>query len=373
MSRKARTLRRNMLVVCEGSVTEPEYFAVLRRIALENEVWEEIEIRPKPRSDVEQEDTTPPHKSPRQKRQLKVVPLPEEADEIERQYTWRQTPANFVKEARDGLKDDTFEEAWAVFDRNGHPAHGHAFSLAREPVNGKTVNIAFSSIAFEHWILLHFERNATEFVKSECKDQEGHYLECGSGLHADDCWGVRCVSGYLRVNQYLTGSTKIRNDDFQDFFNRLVEAEYREKAYENAAWLRYTVPHNEIEPYLSNPYTNVDALVKRLLGEDHQTIDWANLGQTIEWQSLQIQVDAENDSFKLTIENMGPVTRLLNGYDIGVFSKRNAQTEEWRPVETTNGVINAGATKSYYLEPADGFQDTILEIKTGNHRLLFEI
>ncbi|MCC7506652.1 MAG: RloB domain-containing protein [Saprospiraceae bacterium] len=373
MSRKARTLRRNMLVVCEGSVTEPEYFAVLRRIALENEAWEEIEIRPKPRSDVEQEDTTPPHKSPRQKRQLKVVPLPEEADEIERQYTWRQTPANFVKEARDGLKDDTFEEAWAVFDRNGHPAHGHAFSLAREPVNGKTVNIAFSSIAFEHWVLLHFEQNATEFVKSECKDPEGHYLACGSGLHADDCWGVRCVSGYLRVNQYLTGSTKIRNDDFQDFFNRLTEAEYREKAYENAAWLRHTVPHNETEPYLSNPYTNVDALVKRLLGEDGQTIDWANLGQTIEWQLLEIQVDAENDFFKLTITNIGPVTRLLNGYDIGVFSKRNEQTEEWRPVETTNGVINAGATQSYYLEPADDFQASALEIKTGNHRLLFEI
>ena len=117
----------------------------------------------------------------------------------------------------------------------------------------------------------------------------------------------------------------------------------------------------------------MDALVKRLLGEDGKTIEWTNLGQRIEWQSLQIQVDAEDDSFKLTIANIGPVTRLLNGYDIGVFSKRYAQTGEWRPAETTSGVIEAGATQSYYLEPADGFQDTILEIKTGNHRLLFEI
>lgn len=51
------------------------------------------------------------------------------------------------------------------------------------------------------------------------------------------------------------------------------------------------------EPYLSNPYTNVDVLVKRLLGEDGQTIDWANLGQTVEWQLLEIQVDAENEIF----------------------------------------------------------------------------
>lgn len=363
-----------MLIVCEGSVTEPEYFAVLRKMALENEIWAEVEIRPKPRSEAAAEEDVPaPHKSPRGKRPLKIVPVQVEADETELRYPWRQTPVNFVKEARGGLKDDVFEEAWAVFDRNGHPAHAQAFNLAREPINGRTVNIAFSSIAFEHWILLHFERNDTPFVKSECKDQEGRYLVCGAGLHDDDCWGARCVSGYLRVNRYATGSTKIRDDDFQVLLNRLIASDIREKAYVNAAWLRYNVAHNEAEPYLTNPYTNMDALVKRLLGEDSQTIEWTSPGQAKDWQSLRIQIDVGGEAFKIIITNLGQTTRLFNGVDIAVFLSKDEHKSEWLPTDKTNGVIAIDETKTFIPELELDFQRSTLEITTGNHRLLLSL
>jgi len=58
MSRTIRPLRRNILIICEGSVTEPEYFALLRKMALNKAIWEEVEIRPKPRSE-ENDHRTP--------------------------------------------------------------------------------------------------------------------------------------------------------------------------------------------------------------------------------------------------------------------------------------------------------------------------
>lgn len=216
MSRQIRSLRRNILIVCEGETTEPEYFSALKNLALATGIWDEIIIAPKPRSDEPEEPkgkSPSPHKSQRTSRKP-IGRILDEADEVEQRYDYKQTPASYVKEARDGLKEDTFSEAWAVFDKDGHPAHEQAFALARETINGKPVRIAFSSIAFEHWILLHFEKNTTAFVKSECKhipenrrDEES--LECGTDTNPGDCKGIRCASGYLRTKNYWKGSTKI--------------------------------------------------------------------------------------------------------------------------------------------------------------------
>lgn len=377
MKKSLRPLQKNMLIVCEGEVTEPEYLAVLRKLALETGIWEFVEIIPKPRSEAaeqEAENLPSPHKSKRNKRPLKIVEMPEEADTIEQQYAWRQTPTNFVKEARNGLKDDVFEETWAVFDRNGHPAHVQAFQLAREPVWQKQVNIAFSSIAFEHWILLHFEKNATAFVKSECKNERGKYLECGSGLHENDCWGGRCVSGHLRSKAFLVGSTKIHDEGFRAMLHDLAAPDARAKAYENAAWLRHVVPFDEAEPYLTNPFTNVDFLVKRLLGEDNHTVEWAGFEQRTDWQTLRVETGSEDGNLKITISNLGAVTRLLNGTDVAVFLHQDGQNSHRLPVENSNTALIPGETKVFsfknlHLPEAYG---ALLEIKTGNHRLLIE-
>jgi len=372
MSKKARALRRNMLIVCEGHVTEPEYFARLKKIALDNAIWDEIEIKPKPRSEDQEEGKVKqpsPHKSARPKRQLKKVQIPDEVDETEQLYSWQQTPVNFVKEARAGLKDDTFVEVWAVFDRNGHPAHPNAFSLADELVNGKKVNIAFSSIAFEFWMLLHFEKNITAFAKSECKQHQS-YLCCGTGEHKDDCWGSRCVSGLMRVNQYMSCSTKKRDDAFYTFLSSLIIPERRNIAYENAAWLRHTVQYNGSEPYLTNPYTNVDELVKRMLDEDDHVIEWVSIGEPKKWNSLDVQIEKDDGALKFTIHNSGKITRLFNGNDIAIHSSKDGEKSEWLPDDAEHGVIQVETTKDYYTPVIEDFQAITFEIRVGKQRLL---
>jgi hypothetical protein len=101
------------------------------------------------------------------------------------------------------LEDGTYSEVWAVFDKDGHPNHEEAFNLASTDIAGKKVNIAFTSIAFEYWILLHFESNDTAFVKSMCRQGKEYYY-CGLESHADDCIGAKCVCGRIVTTGYLT-------------------------------------------------------------------------------------------------------------------------------------------------------------------------
>ncbi len=374
MSRAARSFHKNMLIVCEGEVTEPEYFALLRKMALAAAVWEVIEIRPKPRSEEQEERDAippPPHKSLRPKRQLRPIEIPDEADEIEQRYAWRQTPVNYVKEARGGLKDDVFEEVWAVFDRNGHPAHEQAFALAAKTIEGKPVRIAFSSIAFEQWVLLHFEQNAMAFVKSECK-QDGRHLGCGTDTHADDCRGNRCVSGYMRVRQYIPCSTKSRSTEFQELLANLASPAFRHRAYENAAWLRFAVSPDAARPYLTNPYSNVDELVKRLLGEESQIIEWAAAGQTKDWQSLRIQVRLTATSIEVDLQNTGTSTLLVNGADVALLLHKGPESIALVPQKKVL-LPNATAITHTFFIP-DGFLESdVFEIRQGDKRLLLAL
>src|SRR6186713_2987315 len=128
MARKKRSLRRTIFIACEGRNTEPIYF---------EKIAEEIEDRGT----------------------FSVTIYPERGDNAHVSHA-----LGLVLEARSRIDD--FDEVWVVFDRNGYTKHKKAFDLAAEPVNGKRVHIAFSSIAFEHWVLLHFEKSNRAFVKS---------------------------------------------------------------------------------------------------------------------------------------------------------------------------------------------------------------
>ncbi|AEE53013.1 hypothetical protein Halhy_5187 [Haliscomenobacter hydrossis DSM 1100] len=308
-----------MLIVCEGEVTEPEYFSLLRRMAIDGAIWAAIEIRPKPKVDENQTSSTrSPHKSTRPKRKLIPVAIPDEADPIEKKYDIKSQPSCWVKEARDGLKDDTFEEVWAVFDDDGRNKTANAFQLAREKVSGKVVNIAFSSIAFEHWILLHFERNASAFKRSLCRT--GHQIhECGSSTSTDDCGGTHCLIGYLRHNHYLVPNSSTKKPgEISALFESLTESNNRWIAYANAAWLRHVVPHDPLKPYLVNPFSNVDLLVQRLLGEE-QEIVWGAFDQAFIWQEIEFKASVSNKILVISLKNLSISTRLINGSDIPIF------------------------------------------------------
>lgn len=162
-----------MLIVCEGTKTEPIYFSILKDEAISKGIWDSIVIVPEPPNPSSEKDDNSNKKTKRPfKNPEKVIPESayQEADETEKKYLKSGTnieamPLNFVKKARD--RWDEFDATWAVFDNDGHPAQKEAFALAAE--KDKPVNIAFSSRSFEQWVLLHFEKSIFPFQATTCK------------------------------------------------------------------------------------------------------------------------------------------------------------------------------------------------------------
>ena len=306
--RKAKLIKYTILIVCEGANTEPNYFQGIKEDITNQRLFHEeglsinINIRPKPPLSEEEEKQTSRHKTPRKKRQLKNVPIEPEVV-IEEQH--RAVPTRYVREAQLGLEDGTYDEAWAVFDQDRHPRHQEAFALAQTEIEGKYAKIAFSSISFEHWVLLHFERNDTAFQRSECKDPNREVIGCGTGLNPLDCYGNSCVSGYLKINHYLPGYGKqVQFDTYSHVKDKT------HIALANASWLRRNTFPDPV--YLRNPYTDMDLLVKRLLNIS-TNYHWADPGDVIEIGEYRLCLSPNPDgSYSLDITNQKTISQILN-------------------------------------------------------------
>ena len=74
----------------------------------------------------------------------------------------KNTAKELVREAAK-LKEHKDDEIWVVFDKDGYTKHPEAFALAQR----RNINIAFSSICFETWILMHFEYTTAAFLNYE--------------------------------------------------------------------------------------------------------------------------------------------------------------------------------------------------------------
>ena len=211
---------------------------------------------------------------------------------------------NLIREAQS--KGDEFDEVWVVFDKDGYTKHEEAFELAKN--GAREVKIAFSSIAFEHWALLHFKKCDTAFPKSECKDEKEHVLYCGTGQHINDCHGVRCVAGYMREYNFCPDYAKSGSYYFNHF-------DKREIALKNAAWLRYKMHHSINEQnqkiYNINPYTDVDTLVKRLFSINTNYV-WTGLNEKIETSDFSIVIEKTIDSFKIELTNYSKKAYIFN-------------------------------------------------------------
>lgn len=118
--------RPRVLVVCEGRVTEPQYFDAFRREE-ENQLVEVL---------IDSEGGAP-----------KTL--------VERAAIRKKNSEEEARRERDeNLK---YDEIWCVFDVDQHPHIPDARQQARD--NG--INLAISNPCFELWLLLHFrEQNA---------------------------------------------------------------------------------------------------------------------------------------------------------------------------------------------------------------------
>lgn len=133
------------------------------------------------------------------------------------------------KEAiREGMP---YDRIWIVFDRDGHANVPQTFEEAIDA----NINIAFSAVCFEVWILLHFEKTSREFQN------------CDDVIHSIKHKGYL---DYAKTN----------------FYNQLT-SEQKQNAIVNADWLH---SKNEIDLqrgefiYKLNPYTDFDKLMKYL-------------------------------------------------------------------------------------------------------------
>ena len=151
----------------------------------------------------------------------------------------RTTPCELIRNAikkcrtdgtsRKGLKD----QIWVVYDKDGYTKHCDAWNLAQN----EGIEVAFSSISFEFWVLLHFENTTKPYKKSED------------------------IIKHLNKKKYLNYD-KTDSNLYATIKNRTEEACKRAKR------LRQTSERNnptKMMPYELNPYTNVDELLDAIL------------------------------------------------------------------------------------------------------------
>jgi hypothetical protein len=220
-------------IICEGTRTEKLFFESIR---------DEIQIKKNdrvinvyPRFKKEENDSIETNRGAYKgrKRQTNKGNKKIEIEEIK-----GVPPLKWIEEGQRHLEDGRANEAWAVFDKDGHPKAEEAFELAEKEINKKKVNIAFSSICFEYYLLLHFEciyRKFNQFID---------------------------INKYAKEKQYWE-ETKKENSTYNIVKDRL------QIGFAHCAWLRFIsdVKEKDIPIYKRNPYTDVDKLVCRLIGE----------------------------------------------------------------------------------------------------------
>lgn len=293
--------RKNILIVCEGEGTEPDYFKEIRDILLDNGVEVSIEIKPRPKEKFKKENFK--LRKGAKKRELQKPEIDIPSCEIEGIYTAQ--PTRYVREAQLGLEDNTYDEVWAIFDKDGHPKHEEAFELANVIVGGKKVNIAFNSIAFEYWILLHFESNSTAFIKSMCREAKKP-LKCGSNKHHYDCHGTNCVCGRIVTQNFLDYEEGKKSFNFKKFHPNV------NSAIERAILLRKSYIGNTNPIYKLNPYTDTDRLVYKLLHLDKFDLFWFQFNEVQAIEQIEISFIFHKQNINVIINKIVNTTVILN-------------------------------------------------------------
>lgn len=301
MSRSLRvTKKNNIVIVCEGSDTEPNYLSDLKQYVKDR--FDDVRIVPfgpeakeamlRDKSLKKSRKNRQTH-SPAGTRSGKYYWTLEEVDE-ETYNKYNQQPTRYVREAQLYLENG-YVEAWAVYDFDKFPDHENAIALAK---SDPRLNIAFSSVSFEEWMLLHFERNSKAFDRSCCKENKKD-IGCGDHVskHERDCHGEVCVAGYLREMNYIPDFSKSKTDLFSRYSkDRLTIARI------NAAWVR-TLYKSDIKVYEKNPYTDFDRLVERLLDLKDRFIWIGNAGNASVGK-ISVDILRDSDSDDMSIKNL---------------------------------------------------------------------
>ncbi|HMV42990.1 MAG TPA: RloB family protein [Leptospiraceae bacterium] len=153
------------------------------------------------------------------------------------------SPKGLLKEAKKKIDDLKriklkYEKIWIVLDRDGHFGVSETFEETRvwnQNKKNTKIEIAFSNICFERWILLHFEKSARPFMS--CDE----------------------IVSYIHANHDSEYNKKIHYD-----FTELIEETKLKVAIENAKWLERQKEDDleNMQLYDINPYTTVHYLAE---------------------------------------------------------------------------------------------------------------
>jgi hypothetical protein len=133
--RPFRTPKRRLLVVCEGEITEPQYFRGLERFLRDATLSIEI----------------PPERGE-----------PKKLVQVAKTFN-----SAAIQDARRSGDDNVrFDEVWCVFDRDDHERFDAACQMAKDNL----FRLAVSNPSFELWLLLHFQDNPGQQHRDRIKE-----------------------------------------------------------------------------------------------------------------------------------------------------------------------------------------------------------
>lgn len=212
-----------------------------------------------------------------------------EEKKLKERRQYKEKYLNSLLKSTDSDSNNPFDQIWLVCDNDDNKNEKdniftNFFAKAKE----FGIHIAYSNRQFENWVLLHFEKNNTIFLESECDKKE----KCGSSSvpTPPNCKGNICICGYLRENKlhskYKKGDWRKENGGngkctqeycYEGLFDLTVKdllnvTQTQEKvvfekirtAIQNAEWLR-NQQGNPLPENSKNPYIDVDKLVELLI------------------------------------------------------------------------------------------------------------
>jgi len=321
-----RTIKKSLMLVCEGTVTEPRYLEDLVEEVQKKAPDYFISIIPiPPKDDYEKEHRQSLPRKVAKRRVVEEVAIEPEHEFVPQEF--KAQPLEYVWRARESLK--VYGEAWAIFDRDEHPALKKALELANQPIDSKIVNIAFSSRSFEFWLLLHFEKYSLPFLKTTCRTRtrsvkgqkvkkKDELHQCGENKgHLLDCKGELCITGYMKEKCFIERDSDIKNIRYKDTIKDNVYI-----ALQNAVELKRKVGRKETHAlHLLNPYTDFDRLVFKLLNIDFD-YQWITYEQ-IKNREISCSLQWSDHILSLTVENNSTRAYIFNPEDFALLDVQN--------------------------------------------------
>lgn len=346
-TRKQRKILDSYYIVCEGEVTEPNLLKDFREYLVQNGMLEnkqQIDIYPIPRIEENIPTTRGAHS-----RKGKALQGDEEPQD--KGPTGPQ-PLSWVEYALLKLEEHKYTSSWAVFDKDRHPKAKEAFELAeKSQEEGKKLFIAFTSVCFEHYLLLNFEYCTKAFQRSECKNN-GKVIGCGreEGIEGD-CLGDTCVNGYARHHKYWLESKK------EDFGFHLIDDKIWFGVY-NAMCLREEKDREDKQPiWKKNPYTTFDYLLTSFMGYRELSPN-----ESLTVNHIRFSIDQN----KLVIENLGSKMEIILGANFTYLYQEDKSAK----CAMQNFMISPDEIKEIELSCFSAH--SVVSLQFGVHKLYFK-